>query len=215
MTVSDTSAPTLSGVPADMSVTTSNHDGATVSYALPTATDAGDPNPSVGCDPAPGSHFAVGPTTVPCTATDAAGHTTSASFVVTVSFVSDVTWTALWGAPIDGSPAALETNANRNVPIKVRIFADGVELRAGSASLRIVACGGDTALVVPLTWGSGRWAAHLDMSLLGPGCYVVTATHGGNDAGSFALSVGGAEPAKSPATVSTTSTGKDKDKPPK
>ena len=215
VTVSDTSAPTLSGMPADISITTSNPAGAAVIYTLPTASDAGDPNPPVGCDPAPGSFFGPGATTVTCTATDAAGHDTSDTFVVTVNFVSDVAWTAVWGAPIDASPAALATNANRNVPIKVRIFADGVEQTTGSASLVISSCGGDPALVVPLTWGSGRWTAHLDMSLLGPGCYVVAATHGGNVAGSFALSVGGAEPANSPATVSTTSTGKDKDKPPK
>ncbi len=76
-------------------------------------------------------------------------------------------------------------------------------------------CGGDTALVVPLAWGSGRWNAHLDMSLLGAGCYNVMATLGGNDAGSFALDVRGPEPAKTPAPVTTTSPGKDKDKAPK
>jgi len=215
VTVSDTSAPTLNGVPADISVSTGNPDGATVSYTMPTATDAGDPNPWVACDPASGSFFEVGATTVTCTTTDATGHSSSDTFVVTVTHVSEVTWSAQWGAPIDGSPSALVTNTNRTVPIKVEIFANGVEQTAGSASLRIVACGGDTALVVPLTWSSGRWTAHLDMSLLQPGCYVVTATHGGNDAGSFALEVSGAEAAKTPASVTTTATGKDKDKAPK
>jgi hypothetical protein len=216
VTVSDTLAPTLSGMPANFSVTTSDPAGATVSYTLPSASDAGDSNPSVACDRAPGSHFPVGPRTVTCTATDATGHAASDTFVVTVTYASDVTWSAEWGAPIDGSPSALATNTNRNVPIKVRIFANGVEQTTGSASLRVVACGGDTALVVPLIWGSGRWNAHLDMSLLRPGCYVVTATHGGTDAGSFALDVRGAEAAKTPAAVTTTSTtGKDKDKAPK
>ena len=215
VTVSDTLAPTLSGMPANFSVTTSDPAGATVSYTLPSASDAGDSNPSVGCDPAPGSLFGPGATTVTCTATDATGHAASDTFVVTVTYVSDVTWSAVWGTPIDGSPAALVTNQNRNLPIKVRIF-NGVEQTTGSASLRVVACGGDTALVVPLTWGSGRWTAHLDMSILRPGCYVVTATHGGTDAGSFALEVRGADAAKTPAAVATTSTtGKDKDKAPK
>jgi len=212
ITVSDTSAPTLNGMPADISVTTGNPAGATVAYSLPTASDAGDPNPSVGCDPAPGSLFEVGPTTVTCTATDTTGHSASATFVGTVSYVSDVTWSAQWGTPVDGSPAALVTNTNRTVPIKVRLFADGVEQTTGSAELRVVACGGDTALVVPLAWGSGRWNAHLDMSLLRPGCYLVIASVNGNDAGSFALSVGGADAAKTPAAVTTTSTGKDKPK---
>jgi hypothetical protein len=213
VTISDTSAPTLIGMPADISVTTANSAGATVSYTMPTATDAGDPNPSVACDPAPGSFFAAGTTAVTCTATDATGNATSASFAVTVTYVAppnDVVWSALWGTPIDGSPAALVTNTSRTVPIKVRLFADGDEQTAGSAELRVVACGGDTALVVPLTWSSGRWTAHLDMSLLSQGCYVVTATNGGNDAGSFALDVRSGEPAKTPASGTPTSTGKDK-----
>ena len=196
VTVSDTTGPTLNDVPANISVTTGNPAGATVSYTMPTASDAGDPNPSVGCDPAPGSFFGVGPTTVTCTATDAAGHTASATFVVTVTYVApppDVTWSALWGTPVDPSPSVFVTNQNRTVPIKVRIFANGVEQTSGSAALRVVTCGGDTALVVPLAWGSGRWNAHLDMSLLGPGCYNVMATLGGNDAGSFALDVRGPE----------------------
>jgi hypothetical protein len=54
------------------------------------------------------------------------------------------------------------------------------------------------------------------MSLLNPGCYNVMATHGGTDAGSFALEVRGPEAAKTPAAVTTTpTTGKDKDKAPK
>ena len=74
-------------MPANISVTTTNPAGTTVSYTMPTASDAGDPNPSVGCDPAPGSFFAVGSTTVTCTATDDAGHRASATFVVTVTYV--------------------------------------------------------------------------------------------------------------------------------
>jgi hypothetical protein len=216
VSVSDTSAPTLNDVPANISVTTGNPAGATVSYTMPTASDAGDPNPSVGCDPAPGSLFPVGPTTVTCTAIDAAGHKTSATFVVTVTHVSDVRWSALWGTPVEGAPSVFVTNQSRTVPIKVRIFANGVEQMSGSADLRVVTCGGDTSLVVPLAWGSGRWNAHLDMSLLNPGCYNVMATHGGTDAGSFALDVRGPEAAKTPAAVTTTpTTGKDKDKAPK
>jgi HYR domain-containing protein len=217
VSIGDSTAPSLHGVPADFSVTTGNPAGRTVSYALPTATDTGDPNPSVACGPRSGSTFAVGPTTVTCTATDASGHSTSASFVVTVTYVAPppppdgVEWSVVWGAPIDGTPAGLITNTSRTVPIKVRLFADGVELTTGSASLRVVSCAGEQALVEPLTWGSARWNAHLDMSLLQPGCYVVFASYGSNDAGSFALDVRGADPAAKPATA-TAPTGKDKPK---
>ena len=215
VSVGDSTAPSLHGVPADFSVTTSNPAGRMVSYAVPTATDASDPSPSVACGPASSSFFAVGPTSVTCTATDASGDSTSESFTVTVTYVApptDVEWSVAWGAPVDGTPAGLVTNTSRTVPIKVSLFADGVELTTGSASLRVVTCGGEQALVVPLTWGSARWNAHLDMSLLQPGCYVVIASHGSLDVGSFALDVRGAEPATKPATATTTPTGKDKPK---
>jgi hypothetical protein len=215
----DAAAPSLSGVPGDFSVTTNDPDGAIVSYTLPTATDAVDPSPSVACAPASGSVFAPGPTSVTCTATDATGNAASATFVVTVVFVPDapdVGWSVIWGEPVGGSPASLVTNTSRTVPIKVRIFADGVERTAGSASLRLVACGGDTALIVPLAWSSGRWQGHLDVSGLQPGCYVAVATLNGNDAGSFGLDVGGADASKASASaLATSDTAKDKDKRPK
>jgi hypothetical protein len=207
VTVGDSTAPALSGVPAAFSVTTSDPAGAGVPYSLPTATDAADPNPSVVCDPASGSSFAVGTTTVTCTATDATGNASSATFAVTVRYVPDVYWSVLWSEPIGGTPAALETNTSRTVPLKVRIFSDGVEQTDGSAALRVAACGGDTAVVVPLTWSSGRWAGHLDVSGLLPGCYVAVATFNGSDAGSFALDVRGATAAKASATGGTTATG--------
>ena len=201
VTVGDATGPTLVGMPGNISVTTSNGGGA-VSYTPPTATDAADPSPNVVCSPASGSTFAVGSTDVTCAATDATGNSTSAGFNVTVGYVAppvDVAWSARWGEPLAGSPAALSTNTSRNIPIKVRLFADGVERTTGSASLRIVACGGDTALVVALNWGSGRWNGHLDTSLLQPGCYVAVASLNDNDAGSFALDVRGPDPVKTPA----------------
>ncbi len=54
-------------------------DGATVTYDT-SATDAIDPSPVVDCTPASGSRFALGTTTVTCTASDAAGHTTTKTF---------------------------------------------------------------------------------------------------------------------------------------
>lgn len=60
----------------------------TVTYPTPTATDlAGLVTPSVSCDPASGSMFAIGNTTVTCTATDpdASPSTAQASFTVTVT----------------------------------------------------------------------------------------------------------------------------------
>ena len=57
--------------------------GALVGYTA-TATDDLDPDPTPICTPAAGSLFAIGDTSVTCTATDLGGNTATASFVVTV-----------------------------------------------------------------------------------------------------------------------------------
>jgi hypothetical protein len=61
---------------------TSPH-GAVVTYDA-SATDDVDPAPSLTCEPRSGSAFAIGDTTVTCTAGDAAGKTATATFVVHV-----------------------------------------------------------------------------------------------------------------------------------
>ena len=87
-------------------------------------------------------------------------------------------------------------NGSRSIPVKVEIFADGVEQSGGHANLSVAACGGGTALEMALDWDAGRWNGHLDASrLAGPGCYTVTAWLDGNAAGSFRLEVRGAEAA--------------------
>src|SRR5207253_7514706 len=48
------------------------------------ASDGADPHPSVSCTPGSGSRFAIGTTTVACTATDHVGNTSNGSFKVTV-----------------------------------------------------------------------------------------------------------------------------------
>jgi hypothetical protein len=84
--VKDTTAPTLSGIPSNQTAEASGPGGATVTYTLPTASDAVDPHPHVDCVPASGSTFSVGTTTVSCTATDAAGNTSDPqTFTVTVT----------------------------------------------------------------------------------------------------------------------------------
>jgi hypothetical protein len=60
--------------------------GATVSYTLPTATNAFGASVPVSCAPAPGTRFAAGMTTVTCSATDAYGNTGTSTFTVWVQF---------------------------------------------------------------------------------------------------------------------------------
>jgi hypothetical protein len=78
----DTTPPVLT-VPADVTLQATGPDGAVHTFTA-SATDDTDPNPTVSCSPPSGSTFPLGTTTVTCTATDAAGNSSSASFKVTV-----------------------------------------------------------------------------------------------------------------------------------
>jgi len=97
----DTTAPTVT-VPAAMTIEATSAAGATVTFAA-TATDADPASPAVGCAPASGSTFAIGTTTVNCSATDAAGNTGTASFTVTVK---DTTPPVISGTPGDQTAEA-------------------------------------------------------------------------------------------------------------
>jgi hypothetical protein len=82
VTVEDTTAPSLN-LPANITEEATGPNGAAVSFNA-TATDLVDANVDVTCDPASGSTFALGTTTVDCTATDDYGNSTTGSFTVTV-----------------------------------------------------------------------------------------------------------------------------------
>jgi hypothetical protein len=196
VTVEDTTAPSIGNVPDDISVATSDAGGVAVSWPALTAQDLVDPSPSIACDPPSGSTFAVGTTTtVTCTARDEAGNTSRASFRVSVALVSAVTWTAIWGEPVATDGSTFVANPGRTLPVKVRLFADGVEQTSGSATLTIATCAGAPAGSLPMTWGGGRWNGSLDTgSMGGAGCYVATASLDGNAAGSFRIELRGAEP---------------------
>ncbi len=81
MTVNDTTAPALNL--ADIIAEATSPDGAAVTFS-PTATDLVDGSVAVTCAPTSGSIFALGDTTVDCSATDTAGNTAIGSFTVTV-----------------------------------------------------------------------------------------------------------------------------------
>jgi X-Pro dipeptidyl-peptidase len=85
----ETVAPVLAGMPDDVAVETTSADGIAVTYTPPTATDNEDPNPVVTCAPPSGSVFAVGTTTVTCTARDAHGNTASDTFEVKVTWIDE------------------------------------------------------------------------------------------------------------------------------
>ena len=193
ITVVDTTAPTLAGMPVDQQLTTGDPSGSSLIYSPPIATDVVDPDPAVDCAPASGSPVPVGLTTVTCTATDDMGNSSSDSFLVDVAFVDPVAWSAMWGEPVATDGGALVANRGRTVPVKVEIFADGVEQTGGDVWLDIATCGGTGTLQTPLAWDGGRWTVHLDTGRLGgPGCYVATATIDGRAVGAFRLDLRGA-----------------------
>jgi hypothetical protein len=78
VTVNDNQPPQISCAPLSVIALTPTPGGgcAVVNYALPTATDNCS-GVMVACSPPPGSCFPVGTTTINCTATDAAGNTSS------------------------------------------------------------------------------------------------------------------------------------------
>ena len=82
ITVADTMPPVIT-CPANMTVNCTQSDGAVATYS-PSATDNCDGNLTATCTPPSGSVFAQGTTTVTCTASDHAGHSSSCSFTVTV-----------------------------------------------------------------------------------------------------------------------------------
>ena len=87
VTIEDTIAPVLS-LPDDIVVNATSPHGATVTYAA-SATDIADPSPNVFCAPASGATFAIGTTTVWCTANDASGNFSAGTFDVHVKGVAE------------------------------------------------------------------------------------------------------------------------------
>jgi TolB protein len=83
----DTTAPILH-LPANVTVDATSAAGAAVFYTA-TATDDTDASPTVTCAPPSGSTFAIGTTTVNCTAADNSGNSSNGSFTITVRSAAD------------------------------------------------------------------------------------------------------------------------------
>ena len=155
----------LTNMPANITTNATSPQGAVVSYTPPTATDeSGDnPGPAVNCTPPSGSTFAIGTTTVTCTATDSddTNSPVSGSFTVTVQPVFSVS----------------VTNVNAT---------------EGSAFSGLVATGTAYGTSNPLSatinWGDGSSSTG-SVTLNQDGSYSVSGSHTYAEEGSFALTV--------------------------
>src|SRR5947207_2834152 len=83
VTVNDTQPPTITCPANQTAIAPTGGTSTPVSYPPPTASD-NCPGVTTSCMPPSGSNFALGTTTVTCTATDTSGNTATCSFTVTV-----------------------------------------------------------------------------------------------------------------------------------
>jgi HYR domain-containing protein len=187
VTVVDTTSPVLSAMPDDLAVVTGDPAGITLTYAQPSASDLVDATPSVACAPSSGSQFGPGSTTVVCTATDDSGNSSTASFVVNVTFVPTHVAAVVWREPVGPGTTIFTATHGRTIPVKAELSVDGQTRSEGTAELRVAQCDGGGGLIMPMTYHGGRWTAPLDTSSLTGPCHVVSAWIDGLEAGSFRL----------------------------
>ena len=143
VTVQDTTAPAIANTPANITAEATSADGATVTYTSPTATDAVDAEPTVTCAPESGSTFALGATTVTCTAQDDAGNSSSSTFTVTVQDTTAPTITApdevtAEATAPDGATVTFVTSATDAVTPDIAVTcapASGTKFALGSTTV--------------------------------------------------------------------------------
>ena len=107
--------PTLAAA-GDIPVWATSAAGAAVSFASPAGTDEQGGAADVACLPASGSTFAVGTTTVTCTAADAVGHSATGTFQVIVGAVVP---------PASNNPAPSATPTATPAPLPDTAASDG------------------------------------------------------------------------------------------
>ncbi|WP_168734685.1 HYR domain-containing protein [Deinococcus sp. KSM4-11] len=135
VTVADTTPPVLSNVPAAFAIEATGPNGAAVTFTAPSANDAVDPTPSVSCDPASGTTLSVAVHTVTCTATDARGNHSDASFVVTVTDTTKPTLTL---------PATIVKEATSAAGAAVTFTATATDIVDGTLTVTCTPASGST-----------------------------------------------------------------------
>jgi hypothetical protein len=186
VTVRDPFPPILT-VPAPIRVDATAFSGAVVSYSA-TAADNADPNPVVSCDPASGTLFAVGVTTVVCTATDSANNTATKSFTVTVvappKAATGTTVTVAPQTPVYGEQVTLAAE----VVSSAGGLTGSVEFLDGTTLLGRATIDGTPAAATLVTSSLSIGAHSISARYLGD------AAHDASVSGTVALSVSKAKP---------------------
>jgi uncharacterized repeat protein (TIGR03803 family) len=138
--------PPVLTVPANITVTATSASGKVVTFTV-TATDLVDPAPPVSCDAASGATFAIGATTVKCTATDNGGNLTTKTFVVRVTDTPIVTAMSNLTVSATNASGAIVTfatptasNLAGNVPVTCSP-GSGTQFQLGTTTVQCTATG--------------------------------------------------------------------------
>lgn len=119
VTVEDTTPPDISGMPSDITQTATGPFGAVVVYDSPTATDRIDGSVDVECQPASGTTFALGETTVSCSAFDSRGNSDTETFRVRVYY----DWAGFF-SPVNNTEVLNLAKAGSAIPVKFSLGGD-------------------------------------------------------------------------------------------
>lgn len=115
---------------ANITVDATSASGAIVNYTAPAVTDAVDGSISAACTPASGTQFAVGTTTVTCTAVDSANNTVTSTFTVTVNPYVAPAVTTTTTTPTTQAPAVLgATNAAPQATTQAPVATENKEVK--------------------------------------------------------------------------------------
>src|SRR5207247_1163931 len=138
-------------VPANLTAEAASAAGAAMTFTA-NASDIVDGSVAVTCTPASGSTFALGATTVTCSATDAHGNTASQSFTVTVRDTTPPTVTV---------PANLTAEATSAAGAAVTFTATAVDIVDGNVAVTCTPAPGTTfavgATTVPCSESEPAW----------------------------------------------------------
>jgi len=129
VTVRDTTAPAISGMPSDTTKTATGSFGAMAVYDSPTATDLVDGSVPVNCDPPSGYTFRLGETIVTCTATDSRGNKAEETFKVRVAY----SWSEVL-QPINSDGSSI-FKLGRTIPVKFRLTGESEGITDAEARL--------------------------------------------------------------------------------